>query len=87
MRTESMDVSLRLFAQCRSQAGGRSRIPLTLKPGARVSDLWAVIDRTHPALSTFRKSARIAINYEFVDLETPIRATDEVALIPPVCGG
>ncbi len=76
-----MMVSIRLFAGLRERAGA-PELALELPEGARVSD----------ALSRMREligdvPVVMAINQEYADQLTPLRAGDELALIPPVSGG
>ncbi|MBU6429701.1 MAG: MoaD/ThiS family protein [Cyanobacteria bacterium REEB65] len=40
-----------------------------------------------PAITTLLPSCRIAVNNAFASPDTPVRGTDEVAVIPPVSGG
>ena len=41
----------------------------------------------HPALAPYRSSVRLAVNSTYADWDEPVRANDEVAMIPPVAGG
>jgi molybdopterin synthase catalytic subunit len=74
-----MIVSVRLFAGLRERAG-RDRVELELPDGATVSDLLAAMD-------VAPRSCVVAINREYADEGQPVRAGDEVALVPPVSGG
>jgi molybdopterin converting factor subunit 1 len=74
-----MVVSVRLFAGLRERAG-RDRVELELPDGATVSDLLAAMD-------VAPRSCVVAINREYADEGQPVRAGDEVALVPPVSGG
>jgi MoaE-MoaD fusion protein len=76
-----MRVQIRLFASLRERAGA-SELTLELPDGALVSD----------ALSELRwligdLRAVLAVNREYASDATPLRAGDELALIPPVSGG
>jgi MoaE-MoaD fusion protein len=74
-----MVVSVRLFAGLRERAG-RDRVEVELPDGANVSDLLVAMD-VPP------RSCVVAINREYAREGEPVRAGDEVALVPPVSGG
>ena len=75
---------LRLFAAAREAAGtGRAEIE-----GATVGDvLDAARARFGPDLAAVIQRCRIWRNGEPADDDTPVSATDEVAILPPVSGG
>jgi len=72
-------ITVRLFAGLRERAG-RDRVEVELPDGAVVSDLLAAMD-------VAPRSCVVAINREYADERAPVRAGDEVALVPPVSGG
>jgi len=72
-------ITVRLFAGLRERAG-RDRVEVELPEGSRVSDLLA-------AMEVAPRSCVVAINREYADERAPVRAGDEVALVPPVSGG
>ena len=74
-----MVVTVRLFAGLRERAGA-DRVQVELPEGARVADLLAAMD-------VAPRSCVVAINREYADASSPVRAEDEVALVPPVSGG
>ena len=74
-----MVITVRLFAGLRERAG-RDRVEVELPEGARVSDLLR-------AMELAPRSCVVAINREYADERAPVRAGDEVALVPPVSGG
>ena len=75
---------LRLFAAAREAAGtGRAEIE-----GATVGEvLDAARARFGPDLAALIQRCRIWRNGEPADDDTPVSATDEVAILPPVSGG
>ncbi|HEX5468051.1 MAG TPA: molybdenum cofactor biosynthesis protein MoaE [Gaiellaceae bacterium] len=76
-----MDVTVRLFAGLREQAG-TGRRDVELPPGARVSEVWAALDLgDEPAGLVY------AVNRAYVEPDQALEDGDEVALIPPVSGG
>src|SRR3954451_11515244 len=82
-----MTLRVRLFAMLRERAG-RDAVEIELPGEATVADALAQLART-PALaeSLARLPVRMAVNREYADPETPLRAGDELALIPPISGG
>ena len=80
-----MMVSVRLFAGLRQRAGG-SHVEVELPEGARVEDLLAAMGST-PVGALAPGQCVVAINREYASASAPVRAGDEVALIPPVSGG
>ncbi|TPX31436.1 hypothetical protein SmJEL517_g05239 [Synchytrium microbalum] len=52
-----------------------------------VKDLISLLSKRHPPLEPVLKSAMIAVNLEYVELDDMVKAGDEVAVIPPVSGG
>jgi MoaE-MoaD fusion protein len=76
-----MVVSVRFFAGLRERAGVRGR-ELEVPDGATVDDVWPLLD-----LGDEPDGLLYALNRTYVERATPLRAGDEVALIPPVSGG
>ncbi len=76
-----MNVTVRLFAGLREQAG-QSRRELQLPDGARVADLWPLLE-----LGEAPPGLLYAVNREYAPADAPLGEGDEVALIPPVSGG
>ena len=76
-----MQVTVRLFAALREQAGTGER-KLELPEGSRLAEVW-------PALGLGDQPAGLlyAVNKRYAEADTPLAAGDEVALIPPVSGG
>jgi MoaE-MoaD fusion protein len=70
-----------LFAILRERAGA-DEIELQLPDGARVGDALAGLGALASGVSIV-----MAVNREYADPDTPLRAGDELALIPPVSGG
>ena len=76
-----MKVTVRLFAGLREQAG-QSRREVELQPGARVADIWPLLE-----LGAVPAGLLYAVNREYAAPDTGLAEGDEVALIPPVSGG
>src|SRR3954447_20954127 len=80
-----MQLTVRLFAGLRERAGAGS-LAVELAEPATVADLLAALDGT-PVGGMPDRSFIVAVNREYADRAAPVRAGDEVALIPPVSGG
>ena len=72
---------MRLFAGLRERAGVEA-ISLQLPEDARVSDALARMTELTAGVPVV-----MAVNREYADQDHPLRAGDELALIPPVSGG
>jgi molybdopterin synthase catalytic subunit len=81
----TMTISVRLFAGLRERAGAGA-IEVELPDGARAADVLAAMAQT-PVGALEPGQCIVAINREYARADDPVRATDEVALIPPVSGG
>lgn len=60
---------------------------MQLAEGASVRQLLQLLCRLHPELAALLPHLRVAVDHQFVALETQVPANAEVALIPPVAGG
>lgn len=82
-----MILRIRLFAMLRERAG-RDSVEVELPAGATVADALREL-ALDPALAETlpRLPVRMAVNLEYVGVETELRADDELALIPPISGG
>jgi MoaD family protein len=75
---------LRLFAAAREAAGtGREDVP-----GDTVEQVLVnAVDRFGDSFSAVLPTCHIWVNGEEVDRATPVRESDEIAVLPPVSGG
>ena len=80
-----MRLTVRLFAGLRERAGAPT-IDLELPEPSTVADLLGALDGT-PIGGLPARSFIVAVNREYAGPGVPVRAGDEVALIPPVSGG
>ena len=71
-----MLIKLRLFAMLRERAGA-SELEVELPEGARVRDALAAVEDLAAGLPLV-----MAVNREYADADAPLRAGDELALIP-----
>ncbi|HEX6961822.1 MAG TPA: molybdopterin converting factor subunit 1 [Lacipirellula sp.] len=81
-----MKVAVKLFAAARELAG-ETELAVELPDGADVAQLRASLAAKSPQLKPIADRSLIAVNSEYADQATVIRAGDEIALIPPVSGG
>jgi len=61
-------------------------IDIELPDDATVESVTQAMQARYPQIREL-PGARVSVNYEYVDAGHPIRATDELAVIPPVSGG
>src|SRR5919206_5101941 len=80
-----MRVSVRLFAGLRERAG-TDRLEVDVPDDARVADVLAAMAET-PVGALRDRECVVAVNREYAAADEPVRAGDEVALVPPVSGG
>ena len=81
-----MTVRVLLFAGLRERLRSDS-VTLVLPGDATVGQLLAALAEQHPVLRALLPPCRVAVNHEFVAADHPVRAGDELAVIPPVSGG
>jgi molybdopterin synthase catalytic subunit len=81
-----MTVRILLFAGLRERLRS-DWVELELPEDATVAQLLAALGERHPTLRELLPPCRVAVEQEFVSPEHPVRAGDEVAVIPPVSGG
>jgi len=55
--------------------------------GATIESLFADLAKRNAELARFRSSLVASRNQEFAPWNTPLRAHDEIAFLPPVSGG
>jgi molybdopterin synthase catalytic subunit len=79
-------LTVRLFAAFRERAGSPEVVVDLPENATAAGVLEAVVARV-PSLAGVAGAARPVVNHEFVGLDAPVRAGDDVALLPPVSGG
>ena len=62
-------------------------IPLNLPDGATAGDLLADYAGKFPRLQESLPSLAVAVNQQYAEPQTVLKAGDEIALLPPVSGG
>ncbi len=81
-----MTVRILLFAGLRERLRS-DWVELELPEGVTVAQLLAALGEAHPTLRELLPPCRVAVEQVFVGPGHPVRAGDEVAVIPPVSGG
>ena len=81
-----MRAKVRLFARLAELAGTRET-EVELGEGLSVAEAFRALCRRFPELADHADSLMYAVNAEYVSADHPLRAGDELALIPPVSGG
>ncbi len=80
-----MNVKIALFGITKEIIGS-SKLNYQLTETADVDSLLQTLKSDYPALQNL-KSLLIAVNDEYAEPEQILSESDEIALIPPVCGG
>lgn len=81
-----MQVTVRLFATLRQQAGWKEQ-RIELPAGATVADVMQRLTVAHPTLNLTGRTLYAAVNSEYTKPERILADGDEVAFFPPVSGG
>jgi sulfur-carrier protein len=79
-------VKMLAFAGARD-AVGAGEVDFPLAGPCTADELLTSICAHFPGLAPYRASLRIAVNGAYARPGDPVRAGDEVALLPPVAGG
>ena len=82
----SIEIRMRYFAALREVVGMQEEA-LEVPEGASVAELRALLLTRYPRLENALARAVCAINHQYVQSETALKAGDEVVFIPPVGGG
>ena len=81
-----MQVQVRMFGGLTERVGA-SRIVVELPDGATVADLRAAVAAAYPAVAPLLGGVNVAVDLEVAGPDTPLAATSELAMLPPVAGG
>jgi len=79
-------VRMLAFAGARDVVGA-AEVELPLASPCTAAELLQEMCARYPGLEAYRTSIRLAVNGTYAAPHDPVRAGDEVALIPPVAGG
>ena len=83
---QTIRVKVLFFGQLKDVAGLAEQ-SCELPNGATIETLFADLCKRNGELARFRASLVASRNQEFAAWDTPLRAHDEIALLPPVSGG
>lgn len=81
-----MTIEILYFASL-SDLMGKDSETLQLAEGATAAQMLDALEEQSPALKSFDRRFRVAVNQTFVELDSVIPEGAEVAFIPPVSGG
>ena len=81
-----MNVRVQLFSQLRD-AAGTSSVDVDVAEGASISDLLQTLYDRFPVLREHDQSILVGAGVEFVERDYKIKASDDIAVMPPVQGG
>jgi molybdopterin converting factor subunit 1 len=81
-----MDITVRLFATLRQQAGW-SKMNVELPERSTLSDLLDMLEKNYADLKLSGRPLYAAVNRDYADSERVLSDGDDVALFPPVSGG
>lgn len=83
-----MDVRVLFFARSRELAG-TNEATLSMQPGSTTTALMPLLLQQFPQLAELGSTFVLSLNQEYLapGEEQPLRAGDEVAVIPPISGG
>jgi len=83
---QTIRVKVLFFGRLKDVAGAAEECS-EVADGATIESLFAELSRRNQELAKFRASLVASCNQEFAAWNTPLRAQDEVAFLPPVSGG
>ncbi len=84
--TEAGTLRVLFFARY-AELVGREEAEFAVPSPATVEELVRQIRRTVPGAASLPERPLAAVNLRHAGLDTPVRAGDEVALLPPLAGG
>ncbi len=61
--------------------------PQTIQSTICVADLLEACAEQFPKVAPWLPHLRVAVNQEYATPQTPVKNSDEIALIPPIAGG
>lgn len=83
--TTAPGIRVLLFGSLRERLGP-AELSVT-EPATTVAELWEVVVAHHSVARAERSSIRCARNLEYCEWDAQVAPGDEVAFMPPVCGG
>jgi len=84
--SQTIRVKVLFFGRLKELAG-QAEDSIESTEATTIEQLFALYAARHPELAKYRSSVVASRNQEFAAWDTPLRAGDEVAFLPPVSGG
>jgi molybdopterin converting factor subunit 1 len=84
--SQTIRVNVLFFGQIKELLG-RAQDSIDIPESSSIEDVFQQVAAHNPELQEFRSSVVASRNQEFAAWNTPLRAGDEVAFLPPVSGG
>ncbi len=81
-----MNITILLFGTARLLVG-KQDLELEIPGNATVGEAFATLAGKHPKLQDLEKCLRFAVDMEYAEPSTRLKAGQTLALIPPVQGG
>jgi molybdopterin converting factor subunit 1 len=82
---QTMTLHIHFFAIGR-EITGKSCLEWEMPDGATVQDLLSSLKAAYPRLTEL-KTLKVAVNEDYAQPTQILHESDEIAIIPPVCGG
>jgi sulfur-carrier protein len=86
MTSETITVTVKLFATLREQAGW-SEQKLSMPGGTTLGDLMRLLGEATPKLKLAGRPVYAAVNQSYAQMDQELHEGDVVAIFPPVSGG
>jgi molybdopterin converting factor subunit 1 len=84
--SQTVRVNVLFFGQIKELLGC-AQDSIDIAESSSIEDVFQQVAAHNPELQKFRSSVVASRNQEFAAWDTPLRAGDEVAFLPPVSGG
>jgi len=84
--SQTIRVKVLFFGRLK-EVTGRVEDSVEFADATTIEQLFGLYCARHPELAKYRSSVVASRNQEFAAWDTPLRAGDEVAFLPPVSGG
>lgn len=81
-----MKIKLKFFAQLR-EVIHCEEAEIEIKEGGSVGDLVLILGEHFPNIREHLKTVSFGVNNEYASKDTILHEGNEVALLPPICGG
>ena len=81
-------ITILFFAKAKELVN-QSEAEIDLPPELTINQLFEAIEHQWPVLHKFKRTFAIALNEEYLDLDSTVtlKSQDTLAIIPPISGG